>query len=128
MSPVRFFWQTAILSIGVALGIYFLNQIPRLAEFRSFTWSCFAFFILLSIVMFFFARKASKSKTKNLFTSVALGFTGSKMFFSVILIVAYDQIWHPSSRLFVLPFLGIYLIYTIFETYFMMKLGKVEPD
>lgn len=126
MSPVRFFWQTAVLSLAVAVGIYFVNRLDRFQEFKLFSWWSYAFFILLTIAMYFFAVKAAKSDTKSLFTSVALGFTASKMFFSVLLIVVYDKLWSPSSRLFVLPFLGIYLIYTIFETYIMMKLGKLK--
>ena len=67
---------------------------------------------------------ASFSKNKNAFTSVILMTTMAKMFLAILIIVIYVKVFEPDSRMFVFPFLGIYLIYTIFETYFMMKANQ----
>jgi len=57
---------------------------------------------------------------------VVLGFTVGKMLISVLVIFAYIQLAQPAGKLFILPFFGIYLAFTAYETYFMMKLGKTK--
>jgi hypothetical protein len=53
-----------------------------------------------------------------------------KMFVCIGLVVAYVKISSPDSKLFVLPFLTIYLIYTIFEIFVLQKIAryKAEPS
>ena len=76
--------------------------------------------------MFLIAAKAAVSKDKNAFTRLIMIFTMSKMLLTIILIVAYKKIVDPENTFFVFPFFGIYIAYTVFETIFMTKLGKVK--
>lgn len=65
------------------------------------------------------------NRNKNDFSRLVLGFTGFKMMFSVALVFIYQAVAEPTSRWFVIPFLIIYILYTIFETYFLMRLGRM---
>ena len=76
--------------------------------------------------MFFTAAKAAISKDKNAFTRLIMVFSMGKLFLTVIIVVIYDQIVQPESISFIIPFFGIYIAYTVFETIFMSKLGKVK--
>jgi hypothetical protein len=49
-----------------------------------------------------------------------------KMALCLFVIVGYFKLAEPSSKMYAIPFLIVYLIFTIFETYFMMKLSKVK--
>ena len=80
--------------------------------------------MLLTVAMFFAGGITAKSSNKNLFTTIVLGFTFSKIFLSLIVVLGYYQLAQPTSKLFLLPFFIVYLIFTIFETYLMMQIGQ----
>jgi hypothetical protein len=50
-----------------------------------------------------------------------------KMIVCVALVVAYVKISNPESKLFVLPFLTTYLIFTIFEIFVLQKIARYQP-
>lgn len=127
MNRREFFIQLTLLMILTAVGLWLLNALPWLQAHLSFSWACLVIFTLLTILMFFAARQASMSSNKNDFTTVALGFSGGKIFLSAILVLVYLKLGKPDTRFFVLPFLGIYVVYTVFEVYFMMRLGQQRP-
>lgn len=126
MNARIFYIQLLILTLLVGLGLFFLNRLPQLQSHAVLSWLSLAFFTGLSVMMFYAGRNSAQSDNKNNFTNVVLGFTIGKMFFTIMVIYAYVQLVKPEGKLFVLPFFGIYLIFTAFETYFMMKLGKTK--
>ncbi len=80
--------------------------------------------MLLTLAMFLVGDITAKSSNKNLFTTVILGFTFGKIFLSLFVVLGYFQVAQPSSKIFLLPFFIVYLIFTIFETYLMMQIGQ----
>lgn len=74
--------------------------------------------------MFLVGKITANSDNKGLFTGTILGFTFAKMLLSVIIVVGYAQLGNPPTKLFILPFFIVYLIFTIFETYIMMQIGQ----
>lgn len=124
MQPGLFFRQLTLLTLLVALFLLLLYQLPALYTYANFSWLSLGFFVLLSIVTYFIGYRAVLQKNKFAFINAALGITFIKMLLCVVIVGTYIKIVNPPSRLFILPFLGIYVIYTIFETYFMMKIGK----
>lgn len=76
--------------------------------------------------MFLLAIKAAVSKDKNAFTSLIIGFTFAKLLLTVALVLVYKKIANPEGALFLVPFFLIYIVFTIFETVFMTKLGKIK--
>lgn len=124
MQDKRFFFQLFILSALVALGLYFLNQLPQLQADAPLSWISLVGFIGLSVFMYYTGKRSAKSENKNDFTNVVLGFTIGKMFMAILVVYAYLQLAQPEGKVFILPFFGIYFIFTAFETFFMMKLGK----
>ena len=73
--------------------------------------------------MYFLSHRAALSSDKNLFLQQVLLTTFMKMGLCIIVIIGYFKLAHPSSKMYAIPFLMVYLIFTIFETYFMMKLS-----
>ncbi len=121
-----FFRQLFILTLLTALCLWALHQLPSLRAYLNFSWMSLAFFVLVSIIAYFVGYRAVRHKNKAAFINASLGLTFIKMLLCVVFIAVYIQITHPPARLFILPFLGIYVVYTIFETYFMMKIGKTK--
>jgi hypothetical protein len=74
--------------------------------------------------MIFVGEKTAQSSNKGLFTGIVLGFTFGKIFLSLLIVIGYHQLAQPNSKIFILPFFLVYLIFTIFETYIMMQIGQ----
>lgn len=80
--------------------------------------------MLLTLAMFLVGGITAKSTNKSLFTGVVLGFTFGKIFLSLFVVLGYYELAQPASKIFLLPFFIVYLIFTIFETYLMMQIGQ----
>ncbi|MCB0636275.1 MAG: hypothetical protein KDC54_06640 [Lewinella sp.] len=126
MTNQQFAWQLLIVTALTAAGIWGLLQVPQVQPYGTVGWISLGGFALLSVLLFWAGKRAAMSSNKNDFTSTVLGATMGKMFLAVIIIYAYIQLAEPTDKLFVLPFLGVYLVYTIFEVYFMMRLGRMN--
>ena len=126
MSQRSFFVQLGMLSFGAAILLFFLNCLPQLQAYSSLSWISLAAFAGLCILMYQAGYRAAMSDNKNDFTNAVLGFTVGKMFLAILVILGYSLLAQPPDKLFIIPFFAIYLIYTIFETYFMMKLGRMN--
>lgn len=80
-------------------------------------------FGVLSILLFVFLTKSLKSTNKQLFISITLTNMLVKMVCSIMLLLIYKEINQPPDGKFIIPFLSIYLTFTIFETWFMVRLA-----
>ena len=124
---VRTFWlQISVLTIGTIALLFGLSLTEPLQPYRNFSWISLFFFVILSISMYLIGKKAALSPQKNLFTQLILVFTLIKMLLSVLIVLLYHRAVLPESNWFLLPFFLVYLIYTIFETYFMIRIGKMK--
>ena len=126
MNRRKFSFQLLLLTVVLTGAVMALQLIPSLSSFIGFYLISIGFFFLLSLVMFFTSARAALSKDKNAFTRLIMVFTMAKLFLTVIIVIVYQQVVKPEGVLFILPFFIIYIAYTVFETIFMTKLGKVE--
>ena len=124
MPTSTFLRQLLILTAITAVALFGINQLEVLHPYRNFSWISLTFFVVLSVAMFVVGLWTAKSSNKNAFTGTILGFTFAKIVFSFVVVLGYHQLTHPTSKAFVIPFFITYLVYTAFETWFMMQLGK----
>lgn len=128
MDHRKFFTQLGFVSLGIIILIFALNLVPIFQTFQSLTWISFIFFLSLSVLMYFIGHTSANSSNKNSFLQIVMATTFLKMFLCVGLVIVYHMITKPESNMFVVPLLLIYIIFTIFETYFMMKLSYIDPN
>lgn len=128
MTAKAFYLQLALVTLIAAATAYGINTFPQFADVQPIAWISLAIFVLLSVVMYYAGRKAAFSDNKHDFTNVSLGVTIGKIFIAILFILGYNQLMQPDSRFFIIPFFLMYLIYTIFETYIMMKLGRLNTQ
>ncbi len=126
MEQRQFFLQLLLTTAIAALVTWGMHQAPRLQPYWLLSTLSLGGFTLLSVVMYYAGRKAAYSSNKHDFTNIIMGFTMGKMALAFMLIFAYLKLAEPTDKIFILPFFVIYLIYTIFETYFMMKLSRLN--
>lgn len=128
MSKSLFYKYLFGLTISLSLIIIAQSFIPALQEHQGFSWASLIFFLLFTFGVYFLADKAAQSPSLNIFSSVILGVIFIKMFFIIFIVLIYKKIMDPSSPWFLIPFFIIYLAFTIFEVYFMSKLGRLKPE
>lgn len=126
MNRRDFFVQLAILTAVVALFVVAFQYSYALPRETFFAWMSLGFFIVFSISFYLIGYQSVLSKNKSQFISLVIGMTLVKTIACVGIAIAYRQKINEPSHLFVAMFLGIYIVYTIFETYFMMKLAHVK--
>ena len=121
-------FYTGLASVTLPLIVLFLALqyfVPAFLPYAPISWASVAFFVVFSWIVYFFGTKAAQSDNKNDFTRFSLLVIMGKLFLSVFLVIGYVVVAEPANRFVVLPFLPIYVIYTVFETNFMMKLAKL---
>ena len=123
-----FFLKLSLLTLitaGLLWGIHAL--VPVLREHQLLSWLSMGFFFLLSLLMFLTGNATARSENRNMFTSAVLGFVFGKMALSLLIVIIYTKEQEPDSKYFILPFFLVYLIYTVFETWFLTRLGRLNP-
>ena len=127
MSTKRFITLTIITSFLAIIGIFIMDQFPQIALHRFFSIITFFVFLLSTAIIYMTAKKLVSHRNKFLFNYVVIASIFFKLIFAVIMIVAYQKLGTPENKYFVLPFVVIYLIFTIFETYFLSIMAKTKP-
>jgi len=115
------FLISSILSLAVIILAqnYFLQD-----DHMFFLIGAFAYFVIGSFFLHILANLTSKSKDKYSFSRVTMANTFVKLLVLVVLVVIYKTKNPDKSVDFVWPFLLCYVIFTIFETRFLMKIAK----
>lgn len=126
MSQPTFYLQLLLVTAISVGGAYLVHQLPLFADDALLTWIAIGIFVLLSVAMYYQGYKAALSENKHDFTNTFLGFLVGKLFLCGGVIIGYFYLAEPSSKLFVLPFFGVYIVYTVFEVLFMSRLGRLS--
>lgn len=122
-------FYTGLASVTLPLIVLFLilqSFVPAFLPYAPFSWASVAFFVVFSFIVYFLGAKSAQSENKNDFTRFSLMVIMGKLFLSIFLVIGYVVVAEPANRFVVLPFIPIYVIYTVFETNFMMKLAQVK--
>lgn len=122
MKPSAFLLQLTGFSVVVAGIMFAFLQIPQVTDYKQFTWWCMGFFIFLCLLIYGMAWLVGQRKNHMLNFRVGLFSNFLKIIGSLIFVLFYYYQYQPTTHLFVLPFFVIYMLYTIFELYFLTKL------
>jgi hypothetical protein len=128
MAHQQFLQPLAAITFGLLLLVFLIGLYAPLAPYRDIFFISILFFVFFSIVTYKLGKQAAESTNKFAFTNLTLVFLFGKLLLSVVIIVVYKELAAPESNLFVLPFFLVYLCYTAFETYFMMRLAKINSN
>jgi len=120
----KFLLQLGLVSALTAVGLYFLHQVPEIYPHQAFSWGGLGFFIIFTLAMYYLVQSALKDSNKNVFFRTFMTMTGFKMLALVMAVMAYSKVAVVESKLFIIPFLVVYLVFTIFETMVMLKMSK----
>lgn len=126
MEPGQFYrglFLLVISCLGLTLISYF---IPILSAHTYFAIITIVGFSILSLAVFYIGNNLAHSKNKYLYNNLIIINLMLKIFLSLIFIVVYVQFAQPENNLFIILFFLIYIVFTIFEVYFMTKQTKTK--
>ncbi len=83
----------------------------------------FVFMALTSWFYLYKLMKSANSTNKNIFIQTVMVNIFVKMVSILMIVVIYYKIYNPKDKVIIIPFLVIYLLYSVFETYFSYKLA-----
>ena len=127
MKHTSFYTRLAYVTLPlVALFLILQFFVPEFLPYAPISWASVIFFVIFSWIVYIFGLKAAQSDNKNDFTRFSMMVIMGKLFLSIFLVIGYVYVAQPANRFVVLPFIPIYVIYTIFETKFMMELAKMK--
>ncbi len=129
MKNKTFLLALSLLSSLTVLGLTAAQQHwPVLQKYTTLSWIGLAFFISLTLIAFYLGKMTAQSPNLMLFTNMTIGLIFGKMMLSVLIVLAYAHEIKPKDKVFLVPFFSIYLIYTIFETWMLIKLSTAKPS
>ena len=124
MDLKRFLKLSSLVFIVVAISIVAMEQIGALAGHLTFSISTGIVFLISCVVIYLAAIKLVDNKNKFLFTYVVIASIFFKLIFAVAMIILYQEFGNPDNNNFIVSFIIIYLIFTVFETYFLSAIAK----
>lgn len=128
MTGKNFFFGFGVTILFSSLIVFGLSYWDQTKPFISLGWLSIVMFSGLSLIIFFLGKKTVDHTVRTRFIGVTIANMMFKMFFSIALILIYYKLKEPQSPYFILPFLIIYLIYTIFETRFLLQLADQKKE
>lgn len=116
----KFVWQLSVLTLVVIVASILLRA------YLTVWWPAIVgFFYIVSIVVYFLSVKA-RQKDMRRFANFYMGSTMVKMMLYLAIIFLYAVNFKEDGKCFAITFLANYLIFSIFETYKLVKHNKHE--
>lgn len=121
------FTKALLVTIATSIALYYLLiQLFPAFTYTDLSWIAIGMFTVIAVLIYFLANKAINSDNKYSFLNIVVMNLFIKIFLSFIVVVAYVKMTEPDNKWYLVPFTMIYLIFTIFETYFLSKAAKVK--
>lgn len=124
MSGKLFFGWLIAITVPLVILSTFLTGIEGFEATKSITAISIPFFVVLSIIIYFLAVRAARSKDKNSLTRLVMATVFIKLVGCLAIIIIHDRIYHPESGHYVIPFIVYYILYTVFEVKLLTDLNK----
>ena len=122
---VSFLLKLTLLTAIIGAIIYSLMQYISVYNPGNAIWIALTFFFVLTLVLYRMAMMGLKRSQKT-FTISVLGSMTLRFIFSLLFLVIYLIINPEKNKAFIISFLFLYLFYTIFEIFQLVR--KLRPE
>ena len=124
MSKIRFF-QLLFLTVGIlAVIMYLMSLNEKIYQYIDIAYYAIPSFTFLSIAIFFLTEYLESQPNKGMLLNLVIINVMFKFLIGIGVVVIYHKLRNPEDGIFVLPFIIVYVVFTIFETYFMSLQAK----
>jgi len=121
------FWKyLGFLTIVVSISLIFIYQYEVFKKDILLSVIGLVFMVAATGGLYLAATKAINSTNKMAFIQLVMVNVFFKLVFVMGIVATYYKLAKPETKLFILPFLSIYFIFTIFETIFVYKISNKQ--
>jgi len=103
---------------------FFSGQFDGMAQHIVFGISTTLIFFVFSVIIYVAANVSVNNPNRTRFIGLTITNMLAKMLVSVAVVLIYHKVNNPSNTFFIVPFLLIYIIFTIFETHFLLQIAN----
>jgi len=121
---LRFIFQLSLCLVLAIVVILLLNTQDVYSDYQFLSWLSLVVFVGISVSAYIFGLKAANSRNKSDFINLIIILIAAKMLICLFLVWLYKIFVEPESKLFVIPFFIIYMIFTSFEMKILVRLGN----
>lgn len=126
MSIAKFAISFSIAIASVAVAMWAFGQSADTAPYTDIGWYAAVIFSVLSVAVYMLTNVIADTEKKSLFLQLIMMNMLFKLVLSVLIVFIYYKHMQPSDGIFVVPFIVVYVIFTVFETYFMNEQAKAK--
>ena len=121
MSKTKFLTNIFGLNLLLICFLLLLTKGSRYGLHMNFYWTTLSVFTSYNIIIFFLANYLSRKSEDKKF--LRLIFINLLLKFIVVLSLPliYFLIYYPEDNLFIIPYIAIYIVFAIFETWCLNK-------
>lgn len=124
MNLSRFFILFGITLIGVSGLLYLLSLTDKMGYYIDISYYAVPAFSILSVVIYFLTIFLERKPEKQGLLNIVIINVMLKFLLSALVIGIYYDMKEPDDGIFVVPFIVVYVAFTIFETYFMSEQAR----
>lgn len=125
MTATVFYKYLFFISLSCAALFLLLHLVfPPIQQHWPLSCLTLTAFIMLSLGLYWAGKATATSSNKGAFNGLITSSVFGKMILAVGLLYLYQRIWQPDNEWFVAIFLFSYVVFTIFEVWFMTKLAR----
>lgn len=119
MTPSVFLKFLIYAGLTSVLLFFVLNFFIPLMLYIDLLWWSIVCFVLLAVVIYFLVDRSMKLYDGKSVLGLVIINVFLKLIFSFAFVAIYVQIKSPQEKIFLIPFLTTYLVFTVFETWFL---------
>lgn len=125
MRTTAFVKYLVLVTLGsVAFVGLLAATVPAVRAYTGMAAATVLLFTAICVGLYAWGKSAAASAQRTAFTNLISLSVFLKMALSMAFLLIYRSQYRPADSWFVAIFLGIYVIYTFFEVWFMMQLAK----
>jgi hypothetical protein len=126
MKASRFWSLLAIITVLTGLAVAGIHSIPEIKPYAAISWLMLILMSAITIGLYYLGISAVQHKNPYTFIRLVVVSIMAKILLILILIISYIKLYSPENRFFVLPFIGIYLVFSIYETIVLYRIASTK--
>ncbi len=119
----KFIFRLLPVSGIIAIVLISLGFVNEFKEVMVFAWICFAMFLSMTLLTYYFSMKTMQKKFSS-FMNVFFVAIFSKLILSAILVLIFKVSHNTTGVAYIVPFAIIYFSFLLFETIELVKLSR----
>ncbi len=123
MSDKNFFQSFAVCLITMSLGLFWFHSKVQYQNYVDLSMVGVFVYTLLTFLVFKLAKLFSGQSNDKKYLSLVFANVSIKFFLTVLIPVVYFFLKEKPDGIFVIPFLFIYICFTIYETWLLNKMA-----